>query len=210
MRRHLLRERAESADRRRQHDEIGIAHGRPASVAVQRIREADFARAFQRLRRDRRIARDMRGKARAAHRMRHRRADQADADQRDFGEERLGIDRHARAHEFGERGGGVAVGLFAADGQPQAIGQAVIGDAAQDDARARRGTRRRLRAVLPVVREMDQDEIADAVVDAQARACGSRPSARRAISRYARRTLRHARDLSSAAAAGTLRRQPTH
>ena len=87
-----------------------------------------------------RIARDMARQARRADRMRHGRADQADADQRDLAEDGLGIDRHAAArHEFGKRLRHATVRLFAADRHAQAIGQTVIAERRAARCRANAG-----------------------------------------------------------------------
>ena len=74
---------AETADRRAKDDEIGVAHGRPPGSAVQRIGKADRRAPRPASRRRRRIAGDMGCKTRAARGMGDRRADQADADQRE-------------------------------------------------------------------------------------------------------------------------------
>ena len=105
-----------------------------------------------------------------ARRERDRRADQADADQREAREDRLA---HRAAAGFAfrksrERGEGRLVRLVVADRHAKRVGQAVGGDAAEHEAalaQKRVGLRRALARRLG---EMDEQEIADARRDPEA------------------------------------------
>ena len=123
MRRHLLRELAESADRRREHDEIGVAHA-VGDVVVQRIGEADCrARASA----SRRGAHSPRCGRRAVARRMAWAIDEpirpmpisATLSNSGF------ASRHLRAMKSAQRRDDRAVGVFGADRQAQAMRQAV-------------------------------------------------------------------------------------
>ena len=103
-----------------------------AARVVTLVDEAELQRRLQR-RLGARAADDLLGEPLAPHGVADRRADQADADQRHALEHRLA---HARLppDEIGERRDDRAVVGLGADGHAQAVGKAVAGDLAHDDA----------------------------------------------------------------------------
>ena len=133
------------ANRHAKNDAIGLAH------SAGKIVGDDVAKP-QRLRplqdRDRMVGKDdaPRGVA-AARGQGDRGADQPDADDRQFVEDRLGERRPSRSitfapHEFGERGHHAPVGLLAADREPQRVRKPVGRDRPEDEAaRAQEGVR---------------------------------------------------------------------
>ena len=140
-RRDLARRLRVGADRRAEDDEIGVRR-RLARRRRRRRRRASAPRRARAPAATRRAIDDRRRAAlRAARRARDRGADQADADDREALERparraaaRAYRSRVAVRHEVRQRRDDAAVGLFVADRQAQAIGQAIGGDRAQHEA----------------------------------------------------------------------------
>ena len=106
---------------------------------------------------------------------RDRRADQADADQREAVERWRRRVTPAFRHELGERRDHQPVRLLGADGHAQRVRQPIGARPRAGSGRARSGTRRPRRRSCPcVVGKMDQHEIADARRHLRGRACRSR------------------------------------
>ena len=132
MRRDLRGERPAGADRHAEDDEIGALH-RLGGAVVALVDEAELQRRVERLPACARCRRSRLARPLRAHGVADRRADQADADQRHALEHRLRSCRPP-SEEVGERRDHRAVVGLGADGHAQAVGQAVAGDVAHDDA----------------------------------------------------------------------------